>query len=113
MAEWLYLIHPPREDFIATITEDEAAIMRDLHSPYLASLLDAGTLILAGPTWGQPMNDGVAIFEAPDRAAAEAIMNADPAIASGRMTGELREMHIAYLRGRDDVATEDSSPTSD
>jgi uncharacterized protein YciI len=43
----------------------------------------------------------VAILEADDRAAAEAIMNADPAISSGLMTGELREMRVAYLRGRD------------
>jgi uncharacterized protein YciI len=101
MATWLYLIHPPREDFIATITPDEAALMGEQHSPYLAGLLEQGVLILAGPTWGQPLNDGVAILEADDRAAAEAIMNADPAISSGLMTGELREMRVAYLRGRD------------
>lgn len=101
MAAWLYFIHPPRENFIATITDAEAAVMSGPHSAYLAQLLTDGTLILAGPTWGQPMNDGVAIIEAPDRASAEAIMNADPAIASGQMTGELRSMRIAYLRGRD------------
>lgn len=100
MAEWLYLIHPPREDFIATISKEEAAIMGEKHSPYLAGLLEAGTLILAGPTWGGALDDGVAVFEAPDRESAEAIMNADPAVASGLMRGELRQMRISYLRGR-------------
>ncbi|UDY22459.1 YciI family protein [Nocardioides sp. Kera G14] len=100
MRTWLYLIHPPREDFIATITPDEAAIMGEQHSPYLARLLDEGTLILAGPTWGQPWNDGVAIVEAADEEAARAIMEADPAITSGLMVGELREMRVSYLRGR-------------
>ena len=101
MAHWLYLLHPPREHFLETITPSEAAIMGDQHSPYLARLLDEGILILAGPTWGQPMNDGVAIFEAPDEAAARAIMEADPAITSGLMTGELRQMRVAYLRGEE------------
>ncbi len=101
MAQWLYLVHPPRERFIETITPDEAAIMSEQHSPYLAELFEAGTLILAGPTWGQPLNDGVAIIEAPDEAAARAIMDADPAITSGLMTGELRQMRVAFLRGRD------------
>jgi len=100
MAAWLYFVHPPRADFIATITEAKAAVMSGPHADYLATLLAEGTLVVAGPTWGQPMNDGIAIIEAPDRATAEAIMNADPAISSGQMTGELREMRISYLRGR-------------
>ena len=101
MAHWLYFIHPPREDFIATITPDEAAIMGERHAPYLEGLFEQGVLVLAGPTWGQKMNDGIAIIEADDRATAEAIMNADPAISSGLMTGELREMRVSFLRGRD------------
>lgn len=102
MAHWLYLIHPPRERFIETITAEEAAIMGGEHSSYLDKLFGEGTLILAGPTWGQPLNDGIAIFDAPDEAAAQAIMQADPAITSGLMTGELRQMRVSYLRGRED-----------
>src|SRR3954451_16042052 len=98
MTEWIYLIHPPREDFVATITAEEAAIMHT-HADYLASLLERGTLILAGPTFGR-VNTGVAVFEAPDEASARAVMEADPAIASGQMTGELRPMRVSFLRGR-------------
>ena len=101
MAHWLYLLHPPREDFIATITPEEAAIMGGEHSAYLERLFDAGTLVLAGPTWGQPLNDGIAIFEAETEAEARAVMAADPAITSGLMTGELRQMRVSFLRGRD------------
>ncbi len=97
----MYLVHPPRPDFIATITPEEGAIMAGAHSDYLTRLFEEGTLVLAGPTWGQPMNDGVAIIEAEDEAAATAIMQADPAVASGMMTGELREMRVSFLRGRD------------
>lgn len=101
MDTWIYFIHPPRENFIETISAEEAAVMSGPHSDYLAHLFAEGSLILAGPTWGQPINDGIAIIQAPDRGAAEAIMNADPAITSGQMTGELRQMRISYLRGRD------------
>lgn len=55
--------------------------------------------MLAGPTLGET-NTGIAILEAPDRAAAEALMNADPAVASGIVRGELREMRLSLLRGR-------------
>jgi hypothetical protein len=42
-----------------------------------------------------------AIFEAPDEDAARVIMESDPAIARGVVTGELRELRISLLRGRD------------
>lgn len=99
MRTWFAMIHPPREDFIGTITEEEAAIMHR-HADYLAGLLSQGVLIAAGPTWGQAMNDGVSIFEAEDEAAAQAILDADPSVASGLMTPELREMRLSFLRGR-------------
>ncbi len=99
MAEWLYLIHPPREDFVETITPDEIAIMQE-HSENLARMLADGVLILAGPTYGRD-NIGVAVIEAPDEDAARAIMMRDPAVTSGLMEPELREMRVGFLRGRD------------
>jgi uncharacterized protein YciI len=99
MAEWIYFLHPPREDFAATMTEDEAAVFAE-HFAHLQRLLAGGTLVLAGPTLGST-NTGIAVHEAPDRAAAEALMSADPAIASGVVRGELREMRVSLLRGRD------------
>jgi len=101
MATWLYLIHPPRPDFVATITDDEAAIMQGPHSEYLQSLYDDGRLILAGPTTGGTLDDGLTLVEADDEAEARAVMAADPAITSGLMTGELRRMRVSYLRGRE------------
>ena len=55
-----------------------------------------------GPTQGR-INTGIAIIEAPDEAAAAAIMNADPTITSGFATGELRPFRASLLRGRDDL----------
>ncbi|MCW2785469.1 MAG: hypothetical protein JWP74_1986 [Marmoricola sp.] len=98
MAEWIYFIHPPRERFVETITDDEIAVM-GTHRAHLAGLLDAGVLVLAGPTLGD-VNTGVAVIEAEDEDAARAVMMSDPAITSGLMTPELREMRVTFLRGR-------------
>jgi uncharacterized protein YciI len=100
MAEWLYLIHPPRQHFVETITEDEVAVMHQ-HSEHLATLLADGVLILAGPTFG-PVNTGIAVIEADDEETARSIMMRDPAVTSGLMEPELRPMRVGFLRGRTD-----------
>jgi uncharacterized protein YciI len=97
--EWIYFIHAPREDFAATMTDEERQVW-DVHAERLQRLLDEGTLILAGPTLG-PTNTGIAIVEAPDEAAARRLMDEDPAIASGIARGELRPFMVAFLRGRE------------
>jgi uncharacterized protein YciI len=99
MAEWIYFIHPPRENFAETMTEQERATW-GVHFSRLQRLLADGVMILVGPTLG-PTNTGIAIFEAPDEAAARQIMEEDPAIASGIARGELRPFRVALLRGRD------------
>jgi uncharacterized protein YciI len=99
MAEWIYFIHTPRDDFAATMTEPEKRAWAE-HFDRLKKLLAEDTLILAGPTLGR-VNTGIAVIEAPDEAAARRIMDEDPAIASGFATGELRGFNVSLLRGRD------------
>jgi uncharacterized protein YciI len=99
VGEWVYFIHAPREDFAATMTEDEQAVWK-VHFERLQRLLAEGTLILAGPTLGS-VNTGIAVIEARDEEAARRIMEEDPAIASGIARGELRPFVVALLRGRD------------
>ncbi len=94
--EWIYFIHAPRESFADTMTDDEKQTFA-AHFAYLQRLLADGTLILAGPTLGK-LNTGICVFTAPDQAAAEKIMNEDPAIASGLTRGELRPMRVALKR---------------
>ena len=100
MAEWIYFIHPRREDFAATMTADERAVW-DTHFERLQRLLAEGVVILVGPTLGR-INTGVAVFEAPDEDRARRLMEEDPAISSGIARGELRPFSVALLRGRDD-----------
>ena len=96
MAEWIYFLHAPRERFAETITDTEQAIM-GRHAEYLFALLEEGKLLVAGPTLG-PVNTGIAIFEAPDEAAAQAILDADPSIVEGLMRGELRPFRASFVR---------------
>lgn len=99
MAEWIYFIHPPRDDFAATMTEAEDEVW-GRHWDRIARLFDEGVILLVGPTFGR-VNTGVCVFEAPDEAAALEIMNGDPTIAEGFARGELRPMRVSLLRGRD------------
>ena len=99
MAEWIYFIHPLRDDFAATMTDEEKEVW-SVHFARFQRMLAAGDLILVGPTLGS-MNTGIAIFEAPDEAAARGIMDEDPTIAGGFARGELRPFGVSLLRGRD------------
>ena len=69
MAEWVYFLHPPRDDFAATMTDEERDAWRE-HAVRLEQLLDEGTLVLAGPTLGR-VNTGIAVIRGARRAVGE------------------------------------------
>ena len=96
---WVYFLHPPREDFAATMTQAEGGVF-ERHWERLQRLHADGVTHLVGPTLGRT-NTGIAVFEAPDEEAARAVMDGDPVIAEGVCRGELREMRVSLLRGRD------------
>jgi uncharacterized protein YciI len=98
VAGWIYFLHPPRDRFADTMTEEEGAVFGE-HFAHLQRLLADGVLVLAGPTMG-PVNTGIAVFEAADEAEATRIMESDPVIAKGVCRGELRPFVISLLRGR-------------
>ena len=98
MGEWIYFLHAPRDDFAATMTDEEREAW-GRHFTRLQELAAAGSLILAGPTLGR-INTGIAIFEAPDEDAARQVMEGDPAITGGFARGELRPFRVSLLRGR-------------
>lgn len=108
MRQWVYFIHAPRDDFAATMNEDEKAVFA-AHWARLQRLYAEGTLILAGPTLGRT-NTGIAVVEAPDEQTASRLMAEDPAIASGLCRGELRGFQVALLRGRDPVPGREAVP---
>jgi uncharacterized protein YciI len=99
MAEWIYFLHAPRDNFAETMTDEEQAVW-GVHFERFQRMLAEGSLILVGPTLGR-INTGIAIFEASDEAAARRIMDEDPVIAGGFARGELRPFRVSLLRGRD------------
>lgn len=99
MPEWICFLHPPRDDFAATMSDEEKAVWAQ-HFERLRGLLDEGTVILVGPTLGR-VNTGISIFEADDEQAARRIMEEDPVVAGGFARGELRPFRVSLLRGRD------------
>jgi uncharacterized protein YciI len=99
MAEWIYFIHPLRDNFAATMTDEERAVW-SIHFERFERMLAEGTIILVGPTLGS-INTGICIFEAPDEATARRLMDEDPVLAGGFARGELRPFRVSLLRGRD------------
>ena len=97
MAEWIYFLHSPRDEFAATMTEEEQAAFA-AHSRWLGGLLADGVLIVAGPTLG-PVNTGIAIFEAPDEETARELIAQDPVNQGGFARAELRPYRVGFLRG--------------
>jgi uncharacterized protein YciI len=99
VAEWIYFIHPLRENFAATMTDEEREVW-GVHFERFQQALADGTVILVGPTLG-PVNTGICVFEAADEAAARAFMDADPVFQAGFARSELRPFRVSLLRGRD------------
>jgi uncharacterized protein YciI len=100
MSTWVYFLHPPRENFATTMTNDEVSAWNQ-HFEWLAGLLSEGRLVLAGATGG-PINTGFAIFEAADEESARRTVATDPAAQGGYADGELRPFELGILRGRDE-----------
>jgi uncharacterized protein YciI len=77
--------------------EDDAVLKR--HFTRFQEAAKSGQLILAGRT-SEPGDKtfGIAIFEAPDEAAARKFMQEDPAVSGGLMTAELHPFAVALQR---------------
>ena len=97
--QFIYVLRlvPRLHSDAAWTKEDEMAIGR--HLTRFKQAVEKGELILAGRT-KEPGDKtfGIAIFEAPDEAAARAFMESDPAVVAGLMTAELHPFAVALQR---------------
>ena len=98
MPEWVYFLHPPRENFAATMTDAEGALWGQ-HFQWLDGLFAERVIVVVGASGG-PQNTGIAIFEAPDEQAARELVSQDPVTRAGYAEGELRPFQIGLLRGQ-------------
>jgi uncharacterized protein len=92
MPEFIYLIHPFRQELAFHPTPEEEAIL-DEHLAYLQQAAEQGSLVLAGPSLDGIF--GVAIFRAKDEQAAEQFMFNDPAVKDGLMVAELHPFRVS------------------
>ena len=88
--QYLYRIQPTRPDMLREgPTEDESRIV-SAHFDYLKGLTDEGIVMLAGRTLNtDPSSFGIVIFTAESEVAAQAIVDADPAVSAGIMNADL------------------------
>jgi len=92
---WLVLLRPVRPELPVEPTEEESRIVAE-HFAHLQKLCAEGKLVLAGPSHvavGDTL--GVAVYDLEDEAEVRALVAADPAIANGVMTAEVRPLRIS------------------
>ncbi len=94
MATFAFRILPPRADFAATLTPEEAAVM-GRHFVYLQGLHADGLVRFVGRT--QSGSWGLTILDVPDLAAAQAIAAADPSVAGRLMQADIEAFRIVTL----------------
>jgi uncharacterized protein YciI len=91
---WVYLLSPALDRRFLAAADAATRAVIDAHGEYLDGLRERGTLVLAGRCWDGPY--GIVILDAPDRAAAEAMMAGDPSVVAGIQCAELYEFDIPY-----------------
>jgi hypothetical protein len=81
MSHFLCKLKPPRLTFLSDMSPEEALVMRR-HREYWTPRVEIGVVIAMGPVTDPAGAYGVAIVEAPSRAALDAMLASDPAILS-------------------------------
>ena len=97
-SQFIIFLKPARDGMVQNPTAEEAANVQ-AHFEYLRSLTEQGMVVLAGRTTEPPFM-GIVICRVEDRAAAEAIMNDDPAVRAGTFHARLSEFRIALHQER-------------
>ena len=96
MSHFLYRF-VPRPDFPTTMTEAEAAVMRE-HVAYWQTLADKGTAVAFGPVADPTGSWGVAIVEAETADEVDTIRAADPVVTSALGPVDIYPMPNAITR---------------
>jgi uncharacterized protein YciI len=89
MPRWVYSVRGPLGNLAM---DDVEKAVWDARDDYLRSLFARGVMVMVGPTYGSAFG-GIAVFDAPDKSAAQRIMEADPAVAGGYGIGDVRRFH--------------------
>jgi uncharacterized protein YciI len=97
MNQWLYVLHPTRPAMLTSGPTPAEAATIGRHAAHCDGLGKQGVMLMVGRTQtNTPDTIGLAVFLAEDEAAARRIMESDPAIKDGVMSGELFPYRIAF-----------------
>jgi uncharacterized protein YciI len=100
MPQFLTILRPTRVEMLTEGPTEQEGMIVGRHFLYLKDLTQKGTVFTAGRTTENNAETlGIYIFHAQDSEAATALMNADPAVANGVMTAELRPFQVALGLG--------------
>jgi len=96
--QFLLRIEPIRAGFtLQNMTPDEARLAGE-HSKYLISLLDSGKMDLAAQVFDPKGLWGIVIVNAPDLAAARALLDADPMVKANMFRGEAMPIRVVLQK---------------
>lgn len=88
---------PPRADFLATMTADEKAWMKQ-HGAFLDDLLDKGQVVAHGPVMDVNGGYGVSLYQIADDLDIAAITSEDPIVKNG--AGHYEHHPMLHLKTR-------------
>jgi uncharacterized protein YciI len=95
MSEYVIFLEPARPGMPSAPTDEEARLVGE-HFQYLKRLTDEGVVMLAGRSLDEDSR-GIVIFDAPDDAAARALMERDPAVAARVFKAKVAPFGLALL----------------
>jgi uncharacterized protein YciI len=97
---FVYLLRPVRPELPYEPTAEEQVTL-GAHADYLERGASEGWLVCAGPSLVAPGDAiGITILDVDDEAEARRVMEADPAVSGGIMTGELRPFRLFAERAQ-------------
>ena len=98
MPLWLDTLHPSRVEMLTRGPSEREQKIIGAHFVYWQELVRKGTALLVGRTQDNGAHTvGIALFEAPDEAAALAIAQGDPTVSEGVMTSTVQPYRIGLI----------------
>lgn len=98
MKSYLCKFIPPRADFLATVSADEAGWMQQ-HGAFLDELLAQGKIVAHGPVMDPAGGYGVSLYQIEDDENIEDLTSQDPIIQHGAGHYEHHPMPHLKFRG--------------
>lgn len=97
MKYYLCKFIPPRADFLATMSADEQAWMKQ-HGAYMNQLLDQGLIVAHGPVIDEAGSYGVSLYQIADDQDIAAFTSQDPIVKNG--VGHYEHFNMLSLKAR-------------